>query len=402
MTVPENTFVKQELETTDLEFSELGLAPEVLRGVEAAGFKHPTPVQRTVIPSAIDGRDLVGLAETGSGKTAAFCLPMVQRLRYGKGLRGLVVSPTREIAMQTHAFLELFREDMRSVCVIGGVGMGPQIRGLSRDPAIVVATPGRLLDHAGRGNLSLGRISELVLDEGDHMFDLGFLPQIGQILQQVPRHRHTMLFSATMPPPIERLAHQHLRNPVTFDLRPQGTASGIKHRLYMVAGEDKQNCVLEMLRQNKGSTLVFARRKVDAEWLSRVLSKEGYPVERIHSDLSQQNRVKALEGFREGEHRILVATDIAARGIDVPGIDHIVNYDLPSSVEDYIHRAGRTARGSAEGTVSSIATWRDKGFIRRLESRLGESIPRCEVEGVDAWEERESLAERRKRSPLRR
>lgn len=392
--------------TTDTSFATLGLSEPILRTLTKEGFKHPTPIQAAVIPPALNGRDVIGLAQTGSGKTAAFCLPLVEKLYHGKGLRGLILSPTREIALQTKGFLHLFGQnhELTSVCLIGGVRMGPQLRGLERRPDIAVATPGRLLDHLRRGTASLDRLEFLVLDEADHMLDLGFMPQIQELLDYIPKQRQTLLFSATMPAQIERLAKRLMDDPVTHDLSPKGTAEGIDHRLYLVDMDDKKECALALLREETGSTLVFIRRKIDAEWLTKVLEKEGHPVERIHSDLSQGRRVEALSGFREGESRILVATDIAARGLDIPRIEHIINYDLPETVEDYVHRAGRTARGSLQGTVSSIATWQDKMMIKEIESALGDDIPRCEVEGVEAWKEldRRPAGRGRRRLPTRR
>ncbi len=393
------------VETTDRDFVGLGLEPAVLEVVERIGFEHPTPIQAAVIPDAITGTDLIGLAETGSGKTAAFVLPIVQRLRRGTGVRALIVSPTREIALQTKAFLDLFRKSrlrVNSACLIGGVKIGPQFDQLRTDPDVLVVTPGRLLDHVERGTASLNGVEELVLDEADHMLDLGFMPQIQRIVSQLPRQRHTMLFSATMPPPIERLANRYMEDPVRIDLSPKGAASGIEHRLYLVDERDKKRCAVALLDTVPGSTLVFTKRRSDAEWLCRVLERGEHSVARIHSDRSQSHRVAALESFRAGRHRILVATNIAARGIDVQGIEHILNYDLPDTPEDYIHRAGRTARGAAEGVVSSIGTWLDKSLIRQVETALGHPLPRCEVEGVAAYRELRSLKERRKRSPLRR
>ncbi len=393
------------VETTDRDFGSLGLKPEILDVLADIGFVHPTPIQAEVIPDAVAGRDLIGLAETGSGKTAAFVLPMIQRLGRGRGVRGLVVCPTREIALQTGSFLDLFRgggAGVRSVCLIGGVKIGPQFDALRRDPDILVATPGRLLDHTERRTVSLRNVEELVLDEADHMLDLGFMPQVQRIMTQMPAARHTMLFSATMPPPIERLAQRYMDAPIRIDLAPRGAASGIEHRLYLVEEKDKKSCALALLDSVPGSTLVFTKRRSDAEWLCRVLEQGRHSVARIHSDRSQSHRVAALEDFRAGRHRILVATNIAARGIDVQGIEHILNYDLPDTSEDYIHRAGRTARGAAEGVVSSIGTWLDKPMVRQIELALGHSLPRCEVEGVRPYRETPSLDERRRRSPLRR
>jgi len=378
------------VETTDVSFKTLGLSRRLVKTLERIGFEHPTPIQAGVIPEALSGRDIVGLAQTGSGKTAAFVLPMVERLRPEGGVRGLILSPTREIALQTKAFLDLLAEDrhLKSACLIGGVKYGPQLKELRARPDIVVATPGRLLDHEERGTVRLDGVEELVIDEADHMLDLGFLPQVQRVLERLPRDRRTMLFSATMPEPVERLANRFLEDPVRVDLRP-GTraAQGIEHRLYLIDPDDKKDLVMALLLQETGSTLVFTRRKIDAEWLSKALEREQFQVERIHGDLSQKQRVKALSGLRQGDHRILVATDVAARGIDIPVIEHIINFDMPETVEDYIHRAGRTARGSAEGTVSSIATWRDKPLIREIEKALGERLPRMEADGVEAYKE---------------
>jgi ATP-dependent RNA helicase RhlE len=396
------------VETTQIEFESLGLSAPILQSIHRLGFVHPTPIQAKVIPVALSGRDLVGLAETGSGKTAAFCLPLAERLTHGQGISALILSPTREIALQTQAFLEIFGEEhkIRAACLIGGVKMGPQVRALGQRPDIVVATPGRLLDHMERGTAKVGRIHHLVLDEADHMLDMGFMPQVQRILAELPTERQTMMFSATMPPPIERLAQQFMISPVRVDILPEGgAASGISHRLYMVEENDKKACLLALLGQELGSTLVFIRRKVDAEWLSGFLEREGHPVERIHSDLSQGERTQALQGFREGEHRILVATDIAARGIDVPRVRHIINFEMPETVEDYIHRAGRTARGTAKGLVSTIATWMDKPRIKEVEQTLGEELPRCTVTGVKPYVEmspRTSMAGGRKNMRVKR
>jgi ATP-dependent RNA helicase RhlE len=396
------------VQTTDQTFAALGLSAPILRRVQEIGFLHPTPIQAAVIPAALAGRDLIGLAETGSGKTAAFALPLADRLTHGQGARGLILSPTREIALQTKAFLDLFGGDhhLKTVCLIGGVKMGPQIAGLRRQPDIVVATPGRLYDHLERGNLRLDRIETLVLDEADHMLDLGFLPQVQRILLELPEKRQNLMFSATMQPIIDRLAQRFMHDAVRVDITPLGKAAqGISHRLYLVDPENKKAMILALLRQELGSTLVFIRRKSDAEWLAGVLEREGHPVERIHSDLSQIQRVQALQGFREGEHRILVATDIAARGIDVPHTSHIINFDMPETVDDYIHRAGRTARGSAVGLVSSIATWLDKPLIRELEQTLGAELPRCTIPGVLPYVEHRparTLGSNRRSLPTRR
>jgi ATP-dependent RNA helicase RhlE len=387
------------VETIDQSFESLGLSKQIVASIEAIGFQNPTRIQAAVIPVALAGKDVIGLAQTGSGKTAAFVLPLAQRLTHGSGVRGLILSPTREIALQTKAFLDIFgkEHDLNTACLIGGVKMNPQIDALHSKPDIVVATPGRLIDHVNRRNVNLGGVEELVLDEADHMLDLGFLPQIQAILNKLPADRQTMMFSATMPDSIEALARRFMRSPQRIDIMPVGAAAGITHRLYLVSAENKRPALLALLGEELGSTLVFTRRKIDAEWLYHILERKGHPVSRIHSDRSQGRRVEALERFREGEHRILVATDIAGRGIDIPGITHIINFDFPETVEDYIHRAGRTARGKALGIVSSIATWQDIAMVREVEARLGEPIPRCTASGVESWMEGPKVPTRTRR-----
>ncbi len=372
--------------TTPITFDQFGLSPETLEAVRKVKFEHATPIQAEVIPKALEGRDLIALAMTGSGKTAAFVIPLAERVKHGSGLRALIISPTREIALQTQAFLELF--GLKAACLIGGVKMKPQLDAIKAGPDIIVATPGRLLDHIERRSLRVDKVEELVIDEADHMLDLGFLPQVRKILQAVPRNRRTMMFSATMPGAIEDLARTMLRDPIRIDILPEGRAAvGISHRLYVVAPENKRPLLLALLHQELGSTLVFTRRKVDAEWLYHILHRQGHPVTRIHADRSQQRRTQALDNFREGSHRILVATDIAGRGIDVPGITHVINFDIPENAEDYIHRAGRTARIGLEGIVSTIVTWQDLMMVRTIEKAIGQEIPRCTVPGVEPWVE---------------
>jgi len=388
--MPSDSIPHHPVSTVDRTFNDLGLSQEILDSIRRVGFEHPTPIQAKVIPLALEERDVIALAETGSGKTAAFVIPIAEKLQHGDGLRGLIVSPTREIALQTQAFVEMFGKahDLTAVCLIGGVKMEPQFRGLKKNPDVIVATPGRLLDHVMRGSVKLDQVTDFVLDEADHMLDLGFMPQIRKIVRQLPTPRRTMMFSATMPEPIERLAREMMIDPARIDILPEGkTAVGISHRLYLVSMDDRRECLMALLHQELGSTLVFVRTKVDAEWIYAVLTKEGHPVARIHSDRSQGGRTQALDRFRRGSHRILVATDIAGRGIDVPGIGHVINYDVPETVEDYIHRAGRTARGDREGIVSTIATFMDLKMVERIEAELGAPIPRCTVPGVRAFVE---------------
>ncbi len=385
---------------TDHSFTDLGLSEPIARSLDKIGFEHPTLIQAEVIPRGLEGADVVGLAETGSGKTAAFALPIIEKLLDGKGTRSLVLCPTREIALQTRSFVDAVGQEhgLRSACLIGGVKMGPQISDLRRKPDIVVATPGRLWDHYERKNVRLDQIAHLVMDEADHMLDLGFLPQIQRILGVLPVERQTFMFSATMPTTIENLARRFMSSPGLVDLRPKSlTASGIEHRLYLVRPDDTKACLLGLANEEKGSMLVFLRRKVDADWACRQLELKGHDVERIHSGRTQQQRVAALKGLRDGKHRILLATNVAARGIDIPIIEHIVNFGMPDAVEDYVHRAGRTARGAMKGTVSTIATWQDKEIIRMVEKAIGQSLPRCTIEGVEPWTERKQTIRGRKR-----
>lgn len=387
------------VKTTDKSFEDLGLTAPILAILRQIGFEHPTPIQAAVIQTALSGGDVIGLAQTGSGKTAAFALPLAERLTHGRGVRGLILSPTREIALQTKAFLDVFGVDheLNTACVIGGVKMQPQIEALRSEPDIIVATPGRLLDHVRQRHVKLDAIEELVLDEADHMLDLGFLPQIRDILRLLPRKRHTMMFSATMPPSVELIAKEFMRDPIRIDITPEGgAAEGITHRVYLVKPEDKRNALVALLNEELGSTLVFVRRKVDAEWLYHILERKGHPVSRIHADRSQGKRTQALSDFREGEHRILVATDIAGRGIDVPGITHVINFDIPENADDYVHRGGRTARGAALGIVSTIATWQDLPMVHQIEAVLGEKVPRCTVGAVEPWVEMEKVAARKR------
>lgn len=387
-------------------FQTLGLAAELLKAVEQTGYTTPTPVQMQAIPAAIAGHDLLVSSHTGSGKTAAFTLPALHKIidrrpAPGSGPRVLVLTPTRELALQVEKAVQTYGKALRwlnTACLVGGAPMFAQLKQLQRQCDVVVATPGRLLDHLERGTVRLDRVEELVLDEADHMLDLGFLPQIHRVLETLPAARHTMMFSATMPPPIARLTQRFLSDPLRVDITPPGrAAAGITHRLYLVDVDNKKPCILSLLSSELGPTLVFVRRRSDAEFLYRQLERAGHPVERIHADLSQSERIASLSGFREGRHQILIATDVAARGLDIPAIRHVVHYDLPDTVEDYVHRSGRTARGDATGIVSSIATWLDKEMIREIERALGQTLARCVTPGVEPYVERKAPATLRRR-----
>ncbi len=379
MSEPKATAVSQSPPATT--FDELPLRPELQRGVREMGYREPTPIQRAAIPPAVHGRDVIGVAQTGTGKTAAFLLPILERLSGGpRGtVQALVLTPTRELAIQAEEFLRALGRHtrLRGAAVYGGVGMADQERALRGGAEIVVATPGRLLDHLGRGYVDLRGLSILVLDEADRMLDMGFLPDVRRILARLPTRRQTLLFSATMPNEVVRLAHDFLHHPEQVRIDP-GTvaASGVSHRAIEVAPDRKTDTLVELLRNPEmTSVLVFVRTKHRADRLARQLRQAGIEAGVIHGNRSQSQRVRALEGFREGVHRILVATDIAARGVDVEGVSHVVNYDLPSEPEVYVHRVGRTARAQREGDAVSLVTGEDRSALRQIERHLNLTIP---------------------------
>ncbi|MDX1386204.1 MAG: DEAD/DEAH box helicase [bacterium] len=373
------------METTPTYFRDLKLSPKLLTVIEKAGFEHPTPIQEQGIPLALMPSDLIGCAQTGTGKTLAFCLPLLEKLQGKKGTHALILCPTREIALQTQKVLEQFGPAMglSSTVLIGGRRILTQANALKKNPSIIVATPGRLMDHMERRNVNLKNIHAVVLDEADHMLDLGFLPQVRRILKALPKERQTLMFSATFPREIEQLAQQFLKDPNRVDIAPPGTAAeGIDHHLYLMDPQYKREAILKLLQGTDKTTLVFTRTKLDAEWLFRLLKKEGHDVHALHSDRTQGQRVRTLEQFKRAEFPILVATDIMARGIDVSGIAHVINYDIPQNPEDYIHRAGRTARGQATGHASTLATTLEFNFIQAIEKQLGEPIPRRQLPGI--------------------
>lgn len=373
------------METTPRNFESLQLSPQLLALLHKEGFVHPTPIQEKAIPVALGGGDLVGCAQTGTGKTLAFCLPLLEQRERLQKQRALILCPTREIALQTHEVLEKFGEglNLRTAVLIGGRKLGSQEQALAKKPAIIVATPGRLLDHAERRNLDLRQVTFVVLDEADHMLDLGFLPQVRRILKELPKERQTMMFSATFPREIEQLAKQFLHKPERVDVAPPGTAAkGIHHHLYLMDPQYKRQAILSLLENTKESTLVFTRTKLDAEWLYRLLQKQGHDVHALHSDRSQGQRTQTLQEFKQGKFPILVATDILARGIDISDIAHVINYDIPQNPEDYIHRAGRTGRAQATGHASTLATTLEMSFVNAIEKQLGTPIPRRTLPGI--------------------
>ncbi|MHB8875100.1 MAG: DEAD/DEAH box helicase [Myxococcaceae bacterium] len=363
-------------------FASLGLSPEALLSLEKAGYTTPTPIQVQAIPPALKGRDIIGCAATGTGKTAAFALPLVERLAGKQGTRALVLAPTRELAVQIAEHVEKFghSRQVRCAIIIGGLGMSGQIHALRSQHQIVIATPGRLVDHLQQGNAKFDALEVLVLDEADRMLDMGFKPQLTRILARLPRKRQTMLFSATMAGEVAGFAKTHLHDPVRIEVTRSGTtAERADQRVYQVLQSEKTALLLALLHEDEESTLVFTRTKRRADRVARSLERAHQKVARIHADRSQSQRQQALEGFRNGRYRVLVATDIAARGIDVAEIGHVVNFDLPHVPEDYVHRVGRTARAAASGRASSFASPEEEGLLRDIERFTRTEVPRAAV-----------------------
>ncbi len=369
-------------------FEHFSFDPRILARIEAAGYVTPTPIQTRAIPQVLAGRDVLGLAQTGTGKTAAFILPILQRLSKGpRGrVRALVVAPTRELAEQTHqAALDFGKKiGIRSVSVYGGVSKSSQISQLRRGVEIVVACPGRLLDLAHEGEIDLSRVEVLVLDEADRMFDMGFLPDVRRILKLTPNRRQTLFFSATMPPDIRRLADATLKNPVTVQIGEIAPAKTVSHAIYPVPDKLKKALLLAMLEQTAtGRVLIFTRTKYRARNLARDLEKKGYRSAALQGNMSQNQRQRAIAGFRNGKYDFLVATDVAARGIDVSDISHVINFDVPDTVDAYTHRIGRTGRAHQMGEAFSLAGQDDAEMIRAIEKLLGSSLERRRLPGFD-------------------
>src|SRR5213593_2946293 len=370
-------------------FDHLGLDPVLVRAVDAIGYEVPTPIQREAIPPILAGRDVIGTAQTGSGKTAAFLLPILQRLMKQPAgrTRALVLSPTRELTAQTEAALRPLAKGtrIRGVAVYGGVGMAPQEHALRGGVDVVVATPGRLLDHMERRNVDFRGLQVLVLDEADRMLDMGFLPDVRRIVNALPRDRQTLLFSATMPAEIEGLSRSIMRDPVRISVSPpHRPPATIRHEAYPVPQHLKTAMLVRLLgREDMMSVLVFVRTKRRADRVARQVGQAGFDVARIHGDRSQSQRETALAGFRSGRHQVLIATDVAARGIDVEGISHVINYDVPTVPTDYVHRVGRTARMEAAGEAITFVTPEDEGDLRAIERALGKPIPRVTLPDFD-------------------
>ncbi len=371
-----------------MSFETFNFHPSIMAGVRALGYTIPTPIQAKAIPPILQGRDLIGLAQTGTGKTAAFALPILQRLLQGpRGhVRALIISPTRELAEQTCEAINDLGEQtgLRSIAVYGGVNMEQQTRQLIKGVEIIAACPGRLLDHLWKGTVDLSHLEVLVIDEADRMFDMGFLPDIRNILRCILQKRQTLLFSATMPDDIRRLVKEILHDPVTVQIGRTLPAKTVSHSLYPVKQHLKTELLKELLRKtDTESVLVFTRTKHRASRVAQQLVRAGHRVTSLQGNLSQNQRQAALTGFRNGSVKILVATDIAARGIDVLSISHVINYDMPESTDDYIHRIGRTGRVDKNGDALTFVTNADAGKIRALEQLLDAPLERMMLQGFD-------------------
>ena len=372
----------------ELTFPELGLAAPLLDAVRDAGYTRPTPIQQQAIPLALKGRDLIGLAQTGTGKTAAFTLPIIDRLLDGPSrTRAVILTPTRELAAQVDESFQKYsrHSGLRVAAVYGGVPLEPQERALRGGVDVVVATPGRLIDHIERQNVVFDDLEVLVLDEADRMLDMGFAPQINRVVNEIPRYRQTLLFSATMPPEVEALARKYLRKPIVVQVgRRSEAASTVAHAVYPVPRDRKSALLVELLRApDMDSVLIFSRTKHGADRVVRHLERAGITATAMHADKTQAQRTKALEGFKDGSIRVLVATDIAQRGLDISGITHVINYDVPQQPEDYVHRIGRTGRAAATGDAYTFMSPDEIAMVRTIERVIGQQIPRVSVPGYD-------------------
>lgn len=359
-------------------FNDLGVAPKLIEILDQISITTPTPIQNQAIPIAIEGNDVMGVAQTGTGKTLAFGLPLIQRLAQNSGKKGLILLPTRELAIQVEESLQKIgrKLNLRTAVLIGGENINIQYRKLKAKPHIIIATPGRLVDHLTQKTVGLKDVAILVLDEADRMLDMGFAPQLKQIITSVPSDRQTMLFSATMPADILKMAKDIMKLPIRIEVEPSGTtAKDISQEVFFIHKNDKQTFLINLLENYRGSVLVFSRTKHGAKKITLDLKRKNIPATEIHSNRSLHQRLESLNGFKLGKYRVLVATDIAARGIDVKGIQLVVNYDLPENPEDYVHRIGRTGRAGEKGHAISFATNDQKSDIRTIERLIKISIP---------------------------
>jgi len=377
-----------EAATIDITFADLGLTAPMLKALSDAGYQRPTPIQAQAVPLALKGRDIIGLAMTGTGKTAAFVIPIIERLLGGPSrTRALILTPTRELCVQVE---ESFRKygkhsGLSVIPVYGGVGYDPQVKALRGGVDVVVATPGRLLDHLEKQNVVLDEIEVLVLDEADRMLDMGFAPQINRIVAQLHSYRQTLLFSATMPPEVEALARKYLRKPVVVQVgRRSGAATTVQHFVYPCPKDKKTSLLVELLKKESlDSVLVFTRTKHGADRVVKALEKAGINAGAMHADKTQGQRTKALDDFKKAKLRVLVATDIAQRGLDISGISHVINFDVPQQAEDYVHRIGRTGRAAATGDAYTFMCADEIAMVKSIERIVGQPIPRISVVGYD-------------------
>lgn len=365
-------------------FHNMGIDVKIADELEKSGITVPTPIQEKAVPLALAGSDVIGIAKTGTGKTLAFGIPLIQGI-YRYGGKALIVVPVRELAMQVDEALEKICDifGIKTAVLIGGADMENQVSRLSRNPSIITATPGRLIDHMHRGSVTTADVSYLVLDEADRMLDLGFAREVSEILRNIPKHRQTFLFSATMPADIIKIAETHMNNPVTVEISPSGTAAElVEQELYVIREEAKKIVTADLLSQHSGPVLVFTRTKKGASIAARAIKRAGFTAAEIHSDRGQSEREKALTGFKSGKYRVLVATDIAARGIDVTGIELVINYDLPDEALNYIHRIGRTGRAGKRGKSVTLATPEQAAGVKSIEKIMNKEIPVLKHEAV--------------------
>lgn len=398
-----NVTNKEKKEEEKMSFEKFELNAKIFAGVQKLGYVKPTPIQIQSIPPIMEGRDVMGLAQTGTGKTAAFVLPILQRLLQGaRGhIRALIIAPTRELAEQTHqAIGELgCKTQLRGTSIYGGVSIQGQIKKLRDKIEIISACPGRLLDHVNRGTIDLSRVEVLVIDEADHMFDMGFLPDVRRIVKCLPVKRQTLLFSATMPDDVRALANDLLQNPVNIKIGHAAPVETVSHRFYPVLMEGKTALLKDILDKTEmESVLVFTRTKSRAKSVATQLDRSGYKVISLHGNLTQQKRQQALDGFRDGRYEIMVATDIAARGIDVTRISHVINYDMPATTDAYTHRIGRTGRAAKTGDAFTFVTGQDVGLAHSLKRVLGEKLQYHSVDGLTISMPDGPVNERTKRS----
>jgi ATP-dependent RNA helicase RhlE len=385
---PGGELAAAEAATIDVTFADLGLTAPMLKALADAGYTRPTPIQAQAVPLALKGRDLIGLAMTGTGKTAAFVIPIIERLLGGpRRTRALILTPTRELCVQVEESFRKYgkQSGLGVIPVYGGVGYEPQVKALRAGVDVVVATPGRLLDHLEKQNVVLDEIEVLVLDEADRMLDMGFAPQINRIVAQLHAYRQTLLFSATMPPEVEALARKYLRKPVVVQVgRRSGAATTVKHFVYPCPKDKKTSLLVELLKKESlDSVLVFTRTKHGADRVVKALEKAGINAGAMHADKTQGQRTKALEDFKKGRLRVLVATDIAQRGLDISGISHVINFDVPQQAEDYVHRIGRTGRAASTGDAYTFMCADEIAMVRSIERVIGQAIPRISVGGYD-------------------